>query len=280
MFRSCDAWKTSLKPSEKSEGFQDGFVTSSGSQAVSGTPASETSSAIPPAWTTSASRWRTALVRALPPLHQMTALFHHINKDQIIPLLSNHSQKAKTGSNTDDIFKFKLGPSQYWVFPPQILRPHNDSVAEHPLTELYGDQYCLLSTDLREPLGLVEKLSAPPPGEGGVQGPLLSRTAGPLMIVSSQALNLNDNSSKMMVQNLAVRLNLAGFSENQSLESQIERMRKHGYQEIVSTDMKTPRLGSTISGSSREDDEWKKEWETELNRIKNSSSWMKSRNLN
>ncbi|KAI9611847.1 hypothetical protein KEM48_004354 [Puccinia striiformis f. sp. tritici PST-130] len=33
----CDAWKTSLKPSEKSEGFQDGFVTSSGSQAVSGT---------------------------------------------------------------------------------------------------------------------------------------------------------------------------------------------------------------------------------------------------
>ncbi|KAI7953986.1 hypothetical protein MJO28_006533 [Puccinia striiformis f. sp. tritici] len=27
-------------------------------------PASETSSAIPPAWTTSASRWRTALVRA------------------------------------------------------------------------------------------------------------------------------------------------------------------------------------------------------------------------
>ncbi|POW23515.1 hypothetical protein PSHT_00179 [Puccinia striiformis] len=33
----CDAWKTSLKSSEKAEGFQDGFVTSSGSQAVSGT---------------------------------------------------------------------------------------------------------------------------------------------------------------------------------------------------------------------------------------------------
>ncbi|KAH9468095.1 hypothetical protein Pst134EA_033415 [Puccinia striiformis f. sp. tritici] len=173
--------------------------------------------------------------------------------------------------------------------------------AEHPPTELYGDQYCLLSTDLREPLGLVEKLSAPPPGEGAVQGPLLSRTAptliiaelvflylspehtdaclktltnlfeGPLMIVSYEALNLDDNFSKMMVQNLATRgLSLAGFSHNRSLESQIERMQKHGYQEIVSTDMKTLRLGSITSGSNREDedDEWKKEWETELNRIR------------
>ncbi|KAI9608398.1 hypothetical protein KEM48_003187 [Puccinia striiformis f. sp. tritici PST-130] len=75
----------------------------------------------------------------------------------------------------------------------------------------------------------------------------------------------------MMVQNLATRgLSLAGFSHNRSLESQIERMQKHGYQEIVSTDMKTLRLGSITSGSNREDedDEWKKEWETELNRIR------------
>ncbi|KAI7953985.1 hypothetical protein MJO28_006532 [Puccinia striiformis f. sp. tritici] len=91
-------------------------------------PASETSSAIPPARTTSAPGWRTALVRALTttassdtiPSHQQgpdhslpvqslspseyraltttaSTLFHHINKDQIIPFLSNHSHQANTG---------------------------------------------------------------------------------------------------------------------------------------------------------------------------------------
>ncbi|KAI7958291.1 hypothetical protein MJO29_006508 [Puccinia striiformis f. sp. tritici] len=65
-------------------------------------PASETSSAIPPARTTSASGWRTALVRAL--TTTASTLFHSINKDQIIPFLSNHSHQANTDTMLIPIF--------------------------------------------------------------------------------------------------------------------------------------------------------------------------------
>ncbi|KAI9608399.1 hypothetical protein KEM48_003188 [Puccinia striiformis f. sp. tritici PST-130] len=97
------------------------------------------------------------------------------------------SQKIKTIMSHDPLRQ--LCGDQITLSSSDNLSLSNS--AEHPPTELYGDQYCLLSTDLREPLGLVEKLSAPPPGEGAVQGPLLSRTAPTLIIAELVFLYLS-----------------------------------------------------------------------------------------
>ncbi|KAI7958283.1 hypothetical protein MJO29_006500 [Puccinia striiformis f. sp. tritici] len=53
---------------------------------------SKTSSAVPIAPSTLASGWPTTFVRAL--TTTASTLFQSINNDHILPLLSNHSQKA------------------------------------------------------------------------------------------------------------------------------------------------------------------------------------------
>ncbi|PLW52431.1 hypothetical protein PCANC_02375 [Puccinia coronata f. sp. avenae] len=164
-------------------------------------------------------------------------------------------------------------------------------------TDLYADNYCLLSADLRRPAELIDKLQSVPP-TGSSKDPLLdpaaptliiaellflylspSHTAaclaaltaffkGPLMIITYEALDLGDSFSRMMVQNLAGRgLSLAGFECNRSVASQIARLEEHGFTEIVSTDMKSLRVGVATAEEGR-GEEWKTRWEGELERIR------------
>lgn len=83
-----------------------------------------------------------------------------------------------------------------------------------------------------------------------------------LMIITYEALNLNDNFSKMMVQNLSSRgLILEGFDHNNSVESQINRFKEYKFEEIMSTDMKKLRQSDSTN------EEWKQKWDQELLRI-------------
>lgn len=92
---------------------------------------------------------------------------------------------------------------------------------------------------------------------------LVSTFQGPLMIITYEALNLQDNFSKMMVQNLSARgLSLAGFDYNASVQSQSIRLSDSSFTEIVTTDMKKLRDSTSTNL------EWKTRWDKELMRIK------------
>lgn len=157
-----------------------------------------------------------------------------------------------------------------------------------PPTELYGNDYCLISVDLRQPDQFSQKLTnqttherlfdptcstliiaelvflymSPEQTESCLRR-LTSIFEGKLMIITYEALNLNDNFSKMMVQNLSARgLSLPGFDYNSSVESQIRRFHDLGFTEIVSSDMKK------LRESNGDDRDWRTKWDQELKRIK------------
>ncbi|KNZ46414.1 uncharacterized protein VP01_729g9 [Puccinia sorghi] len=169
--------------------------------------------------------------------------------------------------------------------------------------DLLCENYCLLSADLRRPTELIEKLHTPITNKEQEEGGLLDRNAptlilaelvflylspehtrhcldsltrffhGPLMLVTYEALNLHDSFSSMMVQNLAGRgLCLAGFEYNDSVESQVSRMKAHGFLEVVSTDMKSLRTNNMTSmngdGEEQEQEEWRRRWTAELARVR------------
>lgn len=161
-------------------------------------------------------------------------------------------------------------------------------VETQPPTELYGNDYCLISVDLRQPDQFSQKLTnqttherlfdptcstliiaelvflymSPEQTESCLRR-LTSIFEGKLMIITYEALNLNDNFSKMMVQNLSARgLSLPGFDYNSSVESQIRRFHDLGFTEIVSSDMKK------LRESNGDDRDWRTKWDQELKRIK------------
>ncbi|EFP85437.1 uncharacterized protein PGTG_11793 [Puccinia graminis f. sp. tritici CRL 75-36-700-3] len=191
---------------------------------------------------------------------------------------------------------------------PIVLRsddPDPTSSSDRPPTELHSPHYSLLSTDLRRPTELVAKLSGPDPTSTTSGHSLLCPETptliiaelvflylspththaclqslvnyfrGPLMIICYEALDLEDNFSKMMVQNLATRgLSMAGFEANRSIDSQIQRFKEHGFTEIVCTDIKALRTRS-FPGNQRDGDPdeeegegWKARWSAELDRIR------------
>lgn len=209
------------------------------------------------------------------------------------------SQKIRTVLATDslrDLCGTQLAVSPGPKMPVAAPAPCIDLPSDP--TDLYADNYCLLAADLRRPAELINKLQSAPP-DGTSKDPLLdpaaptliiaellflylspSHTAaclaaltaffkGPLMIITYEALDLGDSFSRMMVQNLAGRgLSLAGFESNGSVASQIGRLEEHGFTEIVSTDMKSLRVGVAPAEQGRSGEEWKTRWEPELERIR------------
>ncbi|MBW0497705.1 hypothetical protein O181_037420 [Austropuccinia psidii MF-1] len=158
-----------------------------------------------------------------------------------------------------------------------------------PHAELHGQSYCLVSIDLRKPDHLISKLTSHHLLSGTLAKPdlptlilaelvfvymqpeetqsCLSQLAkyfrDQLMVVTYEALNLGDNFSRVMVQNLRTRgLTLLGFNHNSGVESQLKRFRELGFLEIMSTNMKK------LRESASDDKEWNENWKGELGRIK------------
>ncbi|KAH9817176.1 S-adenosyl-L-methionine-dependent methyltransferase [Melampsora americana] len=151
-------------------------------------------------------------------------------------------------------------------------------------TELYSKHYTLLSSDLRSTQELIPKLKSVlnPDGCTLILAELVlvylspsdsltclqhfsdALAPGPVMLLSYEALDLGDNFSRVMVQNLQVRgLELLGLAANRSVKSLADRFRQLGFQASASIDITSLR-SSDLSASGP----FNRQWQKELDRIR------------